>query len=423
MARSLVCLLTFSQLLLVCAFGQTKEYTQRAKNDVRKGPGNYFELISVLPKGVALEIVKQESGWARIVIADPAVVKSLGDDFRRRDAWISKNCLGKSVASGSLSGAQLALTSAKASPAAVAAAIRGFALRYGRTTSADVDEFLRKQDVTFTPDEYQRFIAEIPKTKFVSPAKRPGAKDEPPVESPYDFTISEQGIGAGIAARVASKGLVEDPELVKYLNLIAAYVVHYSGFYDTQFKVLVIRDAQPNAFAIPGGYVFITEGMLGLCQNEADLAAVIAHEIVHIVARHGLREVEHRRPQIRADEVFGELEEEIGAEEDTVVAELEDYAIEAYETVMKPRLQGYEEESDRGAALLLVRAGYTPTAVPNMVQRIQVAVATNPNIEFENPFAKLDFKKRHTSVMNYLSRLNYRGGVTKEDRFKSIVKR
>jgi hypothetical protein len=70
-----------------------------------------------------------------------------------------------------------------------------------------------------------------------------------------------------------------------------------------------------------------------------------------------------------------------------------------------------------------VRAGYTPNAVPTMVKRIEVAVATNPDIEFENPFAKLDFKKRYDSVMTYVARMNYRGGVTKEERFNKIVRR
>ncbi len=105
--------------------------------------------------------------------------------------------------------------------------------------------------------------------------------------------VSEaQEIRAGQrAAREASRthGLVADQELQDYVQRVGARLAAESDRAQLPWTFRVVDDAMPNAFGMPGGYVFVTRGLLGVLGSEAELAAVIAHEIGHITARHGVQ--------------------------------------------------------------------------------------------------------------------------------------
>src|SRR5688500_12325657 len=105
--------------------------------------------------------------------------------------------------------------------------------------------------------------------------------------------VSEaQEIRAGQrAAREASRtlGLVADQELQDYVQRVGARIAAESDRAQLPWTFRVVDDAMPNAFGLPGGYVFVTRGLLGVLGSEAELAAVIAHEIGHVTARHGVQ--------------------------------------------------------------------------------------------------------------------------------------
>jgi predicted Zn-dependent protease len=105
--------------------------------------------------------------------------------------------------------------------------------------------------------------------------------------------VSEaQEIRAGQrAAREASRtlGLVADQELQDYVQRVGARIAAESDRAQLPWTFRVVDDAMPNAFGMPGGYVFVTRGLLGVLDSEAELAAVIAHEIAHVAARHGVQ--------------------------------------------------------------------------------------------------------------------------------------
>lgn len=81
-------------------------------------------------------------------------------------------------------------------------------------------------------------------------------------------------------------GLVEDRDISAYVNRVGQNVAAHTEREDVIYKFYVLDTPMVNAFALPGGYVYITRGILALANNEAELAAVIAHEIGHITARH-----------------------------------------------------------------------------------------------------------------------------------------
>lgn len=97
----------------------------------------------------------------------------------------------------------------------------------------------------------------------------------------------EIAMGAEGAASVANTiGLVEDAALQNYVQALGMRLAVDSERPQLPWSFKVIDDPTPNAFAFPGGYIFITRGLLGLIGNEAELVTVLGHEIGHVTARH-----------------------------------------------------------------------------------------------------------------------------------------
>jgi predicted Zn-dependent protease len=96
-------------------------------------------------------------------------------------------------------------------------------------------------------------------------------------------------IGQETAQQVAqSIGLVDNPALQDYVHRIGTAMAVRSERPELPWSFGVVDDPTPNAFALPGGPIFITRGMLGLMRSEAELASVLGHEIGHITARHSV---------------------------------------------------------------------------------------------------------------------------------------
>ncbi|MFA5778771.1 MAG: M48 family metalloprotease [Elusimicrobiota bacterium] len=103
----------------------------------------------------------------------------------------------------------------------------------------------------------------------------------------------EQEIGRETAASVLGRyELYDDTGTQKYVSLVGYTLTKKIYHSDYDFKFGVLKTDIVNAFACPGGYVFITTGLLKFLQNEAQLAGVLAHEISHITQRHIIKEIE-----------------------------------------------------------------------------------------------------------------------------------
>lgn len=99
-------------------------------------------------------------------------------------------------------------------------------------------------------------------------------------------------IGQQAAQEAAqSIGLVEDPALQAYVQRIGAALAARSERPNLPWSFRVVDDPTPNAFALPGGYIFVTRGLLGLVNSEAELASVLGHEIGHVTARHSVTQI------------------------------------------------------------------------------------------------------------------------------------
>jgi beta-barrel assembly-enhancing protease len=107
----------------------------------------------------------------------------------------------------------------------------------------------------------------------------------------------EKAIGGRLAIEVFSRygGAYNDPELLHYVNLVGKAVSEVSTRPDIDYHFAILNTEYPNAFATPGGYVFVSIGLLKMLENEAQLAGVLAHEIAHISQKHALQTIERSR--------------------------------------------------------------------------------------------------------------------------------
>ncbi len=97
----------------------------------------------------------------------------------------------------------------------------------------------------------------------------------------------ENQIGAQEHVKVlAQYGLYEDKKLQSYVDNVGKSVVLYTERPEVQYKFFVLDSPIVNAFALPGGYIYVTRGLLALANSEAEMASVLGHEAGHITGRH-----------------------------------------------------------------------------------------------------------------------------------------
>lgn len=89
----------------------------------------------------------------------------------------------------------------------------------------------------------------------------------------------------------ASIGLVDDPALQQYVSNIGMKMAAQSERPELPWEFHVVDDAAVNAFALPGGFIYVTRGLLAAITNEAELASVLGHEIGHVTARHSVQQI------------------------------------------------------------------------------------------------------------------------------------
>jgi predicted Zn-dependent protease len=107
----------------------------------------------------------------------------------------------------------------------------------------------------------------------------------------------ERQLGEEFAMQLQQYYLViNDPFLVSYINRLGQRLVSQIGPQPFSYRFHIIDDPTMNAFAVPGGYIYVTSGFIRLMEREGELAGVLAHEIAHIHARHLARQLERSRP-------------------------------------------------------------------------------------------------------------------------------
>ena len=148
-----------------------------------------------------------------------------------------------------------------------------------------------------------------------------------------------------------------DPALTAYVTEVGQKLVKVSDRPNLPFEFVIINDSVPNAWALPGGKLAINRGLLTELRSEAELAAVLGHEIVHAAARHGARSVEQGTLLSAGAAILSVL----GS--DSRHAELIDFAAQGSAALIGLRYgRDHELEADHYGIDYMVRAGYDPKA-------------------------------------------------------------
>ena len=177
----------------------------------------------------------------------------------------------------------------------------------------------------------------------------------------------EQAIGADASAVILG-GVkpLDDPAVQDYINKVGFWVASQSERAALPWRFVVLDSDAVDAFAAPGGYVFVTRGLLLSLHNEAELAGVLGHEISHVVMRHHLRALQKAA---RLD--LGKDAVDVGMELRGQNSKLFDSVTGAAKDLYSRGLDKDDEyEADRRGVVLAARAGYDPYAFLSVLQTL-----------------------------------------------------
>lgn len=172
--------------------------------------------------------------------------------------------------------------------------------------------------------------------------------------------------GEQVAARIlGSYPILKNDQLSRYLALIGNRVAEHSGRPELQFYFAALDTDEINAFAAPGGYIFITKGAITACENEDQLAAIIAHEIAHVSQKHIVKELKIVATDAGGTQALTSL---ATSSTDSIRIAFQQMIDKATEILMK---RGYKQEDEYDADLtgtvFAAQAGYAPEALRNYV--------------------------------------------------------
>lgn len=185
----------------------------------------------------------------------------------------------------------------------------------------------------------------------------------------------EVELGHGIAANLlGASPLLDDKRVQTYVNQVGRWLSLQTDRPDLPWQFGVLESSDLNAFATPGGTIFITKGLLQKLSNESELAGVLAHEMVHVLSKHHLAALQKSaRMSIAGDLASEALKDKGGAVlEKAVKAGTEVYA--------KGLDKDDEFEADRKGIVIATRAGYDPYGLPAVLQMLDAANAQDSSL-------------------------------------------
>lgn len=161
-------------------------------------------------------------------------------------------------------------------------------------------------------------------------------------------------------------GAYDNPALADYVRRVGESLVRVSETPNLRYTFTVLNDDKVNAFALPGGYVYITRGLLALAENEAEMAGVLAHEIGHVVARHTAQRYSQAMAANIGLTVLGVLGQAAG-----VPGAASDLAQFGAAAALQSYSREQELESDMLAVRYMVRTGYAPGAMNSFFRKME----------------------------------------------------
>ncbi|HOF03045.1 MAG TPA: M48 family metalloprotease [Atribacterota bacterium] len=218
------------------------------------------------------------------------------------------------------------------------------------------------------------------------------------------FTISvsaerdyskEEKIGRKVAAKVDKQyELIEDEEILQKIQEIGEQLKEVSGIEEINYQFKIIKRDGPNAFAFPGGFIYLTADLLDYVHSDDELAAVIAHEMGHVIHQHSIKQLQDKQ-KLKLVELLAVLV--TGDPTVGILGELTSI------TILNAYRREYEEEADLTALELLLKSNYYhPIALLTYFERVKSEQILKPEIKLGIFQTHPDVEERIKKIKEFL---------------------
>ncbi len=185
----------------------------------------------------------------------------------------------------------------------------------------------------------------------------------------------EYYLGRAVAATVLSKyKLWQNSEATEYINRLGQSISLFSARPEIYggYHLGLINSDEINAFAAPGGMILLTRGLVRLCENEAEIAAVIAHEIAHVEKKHGLRAIKKSRlTSALTTLTLAGASEAVGGNLQKLTNLFSESISDITNSLMNSGYsRDFEYEADQRAAEIMAAIGYPSSSLVAMLKRM-----------------------------------------------------
>jgi predicted Zn-dependent protease len=218
---------------------------------------------------------------------------------------------------------------------------------------------------------------------------------------------------------LGSKPLHPDMQLQRYVNQLGRWISLQSGRPDLPWTFAVLDDDGFNAFAAPGGYVFVTKGLVNRVADESELAGILAHEISHVVRKHHLEAIrKNARAGIVTQLIGSQLSNNLGG---ALSSQLIGMGRNLYSKGLD---QDDEYEADRLGVALAASSGFDPYGLVAVLQQLRMATPDNPVFSLSistHPPAQLRIDQMELAMGNRLDALTGKPSITVAQRMELLA--
>ncbi|MBI1890933.1 MAG: M48 family metalloprotease [Burkholderiales bacterium] len=232
------------------------------------------------------------------------------------------------------------------------------------------------------------------------------------VGEPEEIALGQETAATLLGARP----LLNNQGVQRYVNTLGRWLASQTERPDLPWTFAVIDDPSYNAFAAPGGYIFVTAGLMANMRTEAELAGVLAHEIAHVVRKHHLNSVKSNAGMSLMTDLVAS---KTGGNE-----AVKGFVKNMAKNMFSKGLSKEDEfEADRDGIVIAARAGFDPYGLPTVLQMLaahsgseegfSLLMSTHPS-----PTARLE--KLDSLIQNQFDKAPTSGGKPLKDRFREF---
>lgn len=222
-----------------------------------------------------------------------------------------------------------------------------------------------------------------------------------PVSGRPELTLvteeQEKELGAQEAEKIELQmGLVPDEKFTRYLNTLGKRLAEASPRPGLDYHFYLADMEEPNAFALPGGYVYVSRGILMLANSEDELAGVVGHEVGHVAARHTVQTISKRGPFAVVFGIASGLAGLVSPFVGNIIGGIGDIT---QSVIFSPYSRSQETEADRVGQEMAARAGWDPAGLTKLLTSLDREVKL-----FENSNRKPSFFDTHPPTPDRVER-------------------